>query len=160
MKNNDVINRICANAIINHALLNNDDNLIWWLIGDRDNYNLSDYNETVKLISDNLKITYTRNIPVHMADIPPLFIAAYEHCILKKDLYRFYSMTDTDKYFNFLLRKICHPRHEKLPLNKLSNLNLEPFVRNFNGTLDELVNYAALHQCSLRHLCEWIYYGE
>ena len=159
MKNNDVINRICANAIINHALLNNDEKLIWWLIGNRDNYNLSDYNETVKLISDNLKITYTRNIPVYISEIPPLFISAYEHCILKTDLYRFYSMTDTDKYFNYL-RKIRHPRHKKLPLNKFESLNLEPFVRNFNGTLDELVNYAELHRCSLRMLCEWIYYGK
>ena len=158
MKNNDVINRICANAIINHALLNNDEKLILWLIGDCDNYKLSDYNETVKLISDNLKIIYTRKIR-SVNDIPKLFVSAYEHCILKSDLYRFYSITDTEEYFNYL-KKIRHPRYKKLSINKLASLNLEPFVREFNGTLDELVNYAALHKCSLRMLCSWIYYGE
>ena len=161
MKNNDVINRICANAIINHALLNNDAKLIACLIGDCDSYNLSNYNETVKLISDNLKITYKRNLPIsiNINDIPMLFVSAYEHCICKSDLYRFYSKVDADKFFYFL-RSTRHPRYKKRSLNEMRELDLIPFMDKWNGSLDELISYAAENKISLNSLCKWIYYGE
>jgi hypothetical protein len=148
------INNICANALLNYALSNNDHSMLNYLIGhNHTKYLLSDYSNAVTIISKNIRLINNRNIPVSsIDDIPPLFVAAYEHGMLQRDLYQYYHVTETDKYFAFLRYE-----HKRIRKKSISNdLLFVDFARNWNKKLDDLVAFARDNNISIRQILNWL----